>query len=94
MEVSLEISLEVSLEISLEISLEVSLEISLEVSLEISPPCRFTHWTGRWWAVRRSGHGRKTEDRLAHAGSETATLCFVTSHCMKWQFGGLFIRIV
>jgi hypothetical protein len=33
-------------------------------------------------------------DRLAHAGNETATLCFVTSQCMKWEFGGLFIRIV
>ena len=36
----------------------------------------------------------ETEDRLAHAGSETATLCFVTSQCVKWEFGGLVVRIV
>ena len=36
----------------------------------------------------------ETEDRLAHAGSEIATLCFVTSQCVKWEFGGLVVRIV
>jgi hypothetical protein len=36
----------------------------------------------------------ETEDRLALAGGETATLCFVTSQFMKWEFGGLVIRIV
>lgn len=38
-------------------------------------------------ATRRSEHRRQTEYRLAHVGNETATLCFVTGHCMEWEFG-------